>query len=450
MLGLAGVSAEASFFELGGDSIKATKVVSRANAALGAGLSVRDLFEAPGVAALAARLWQKAPRPALVPQARPERPRLSHAQRRLWFLSKLEGPLPTYNVPMVLRLKGPLDAEALQAAFGDVVARHEVLRTLVGEEEDGLPYQVVLSAGQAQPALEVLEVGGQGPEEAVAGFCRRPFDFASELPIRAALASLGQDEHVFALVAHHIASDGWSMGPLTRDLSAAYRARLEGRAPAWEPLAVQYCDYAIWQENLLASPDAGAAAQLAYWRAALGGLPERTELPTDKVYPAVAGYEGGGVGFEVPAGAHQKLIELARSQGATMFMVAHAALAGLLSRLGAGTDIAIGSPIAGRLDPALDDLVGFFVNTLVLRLSTAGSPSFKDLLLRAPRGRPGRLRQPGPALRGTSGGPSPGPEPLPPPPVPGDAYVPGRHRHGLSPGGPGGRAHGVGPGRRQV
>ena len=146
---------------------------------------------------------------------------------------------------------------------------------------------------------------------------------------------------------------------------------------------MQYCDYAIWQENLLASPDAGAAAQLAYWRAALGGLPERTELPTDKVYPAVAGYEGGGVGFEVPAGAHQKLIELARSQGATMFMVAHAALAGLLSRLGAGADIAIGSPIAGRLDPALDDLVGFFVNTLVLRLSTAGSPSFKDLLLRA-------------------------------------------------------------------
>ena len=190
-------------------------------------------------------------------------------------------------------------------------------------------------------------------------------------------------EHVLLLLLHHIAGDGWSLGPLSRDLSALYRARQEGRAAALAPLAVQYADYTLWQQAVLGSEDEASSAiarQLAFWTQTLKDLPDQIELPGDRPRPAVASHRGGAVPLHVGAELHRGLAVLAREAGASLFMVLQAAVAGLLTRLGAGSDIAIGSPIAGRTDAALDDLIGFFVNTLVLRTDTSGNPGFRELI----------------------------------------------------------------------
>ncbi|WP_306338946.1 condensation domain-containing protein, partial [Streptomyces sp. KL118A] len=326
----------------------------------------------------------QAARPVLRPAARPKETPLSFAQRRLWFLYRLEGPSATYNVPVVLRLSGALNTEALRAALNDVVARHEALRT-VFPDVDGQPYQDIRPAAEARPVVDVETVTEAQLAGAVDRAVRHPFDLATELPIRAALFEVEdiEDEHVLALVIHHIAGDGWSMGPLTRDLSAAYAARCADGTPAWEPLPVQYADYTLWQHDLLGDsddPDSLLAAQLAYWKDALAGLPDRIDLPTDHPYPDQAGSEGGVVPVRIEAGLHQALTELARSRQTTVFMVLQAALGVLLHRLGAGTDIPIGTPVAGRGEEELDELVGFFVNTLVLRTDLSGDPTFTELL----------------------------------------------------------------------
>ena len=209
------------------------------------------------------------------------------------------------------------------------------------------------------------------------------FDLSREVPLRAHLFVLGEREHVLLLVLHHIAGDGWSLSPLGRDLGEFYRARREGRAAALPALPVQYADYTLWQRSVLGDESEGESAisrQLSFWRDRLSGLPDQIELPFDHGRPAVSSYRGGSVGFELSASLHAGALELARGSGASLFMVLQAGLVALLTRLGAGFDIAIGSPIAGRTDGALDDLVGFFVNTLVLRTDASGDPSFRELL----------------------------------------------------------------------
>ncbi|WP_349239726.1 condensation domain-containing protein, partial [Streptomyces sp. CC216B] len=274
---------------------------------------------------------------------------------------------------------------ALDAALADVVGRHESLRT-VFPEVDGEPRQVVLDAAEVWPGLEAVEVDAAGAVSVSAARAGRGFDLTTEIPLRAHLYRTAPDEHLLLLVVHHIAADGWSVAPLTHDVSRAYTARCAGEAPEWSELPVQYADFAVWQRELLGvESDASSvvARQLGFWRERLAGMPEELALPFDRVRPAVMSHRGGTVPFRLGAGAHGALVRLARESGSSVFMVLQAGLAALLSRLGAGEDVPIGSPVAGRLDDALDELVGCFMNTLVLRTDVSGDPAFRELLDRA-------------------------------------------------------------------
>ncbi|GGF50064.1 non-ribosomal peptide synthetase [Marmoricola endophyticus] len=370
-----GIGAESSFFELGGHSLLATRLVSRVRSELGVELPVRTLFESPTVAGLAQRLPEAASaRTVLEPRERPDEVPLSFAQRRLWFLNRLEDSGAAYHIPMALRLRGDLDADALEAALGDVVRRHEVLRTTLPLDDDGEPHQVVHDRG---PELERVTIAADELAAALRERAERPFDLTADLPLRTALVTTG-DEHVLLLVVHHVASDGWSTGPLGRDLATAYAARVRGEEPELSALSVQYADYALWQRDLL--DEQATDDQLAYWTEQLAALPEELDLPTDRPRPSQASAQGGEVPVEVPDDVAHRLAEVAREREASTFMVLQAALAALLSRLGAGEDVSLGSPIAGRTDEALEDLVGFFVNTLVLRTDLSGDPDLGTLL----------------------------------------------------------------------
>ncbi len=386
VLNLERVGVNDSFFDLGGDSLSAMRAIAAINTALDAGLAVRILFEAPTVAQLAPRI--AAGGNGLEPLVACERPSvlpLSFAQSRLWFLEQLQGPSPVYNIPVALRLRGRLEVDALGAALSDVVGRHESLRTLFPVVE-GIPQQLVVAPGRAEAGWHVVDAVGWSASrlhEAVSAAARSTFDLATDIPLRAWVFRVADKEHVLVVVVHHIAADGLSVAPLVRDLGVAYASRCRGQAPDWPELAVQYADFTLWQRAQfgdLADSSSRIGGQLAYWQDALSGLPERLRLPTDRPYPAVADYRGATVVVDWPAELQERVRAVAGEHSATSFMVVQAALAVLLSRLAASTDIAVGFPIAGRRDPALDDLVGFFVNTLVLRVDLAADPSVGELL----------------------------------------------------------------------
>ena len=386
VLGLDRVGVEESFFELGGDSLSAMRLIAAINTDLKAGLSVRTVFDAPTVALLAPRLsGEKGRLEPLTAQRRPAVVPLSFAQNRLWFIDQLAGPSPVYNITMALRLGGHLDAEALGAALADVVGRHESLRTLFVAPV-GIPQQLVVPVERADFGWRVIDAWGW-PEsrlgEAIDAAARHAFDLATQIPFRARLFRVAEDEHVLVAVAHHIAADGSSITPLARDLGLAYASRCVGQVPGWAPLPVQYVDYTLWQRDHfgdLADPDSPIAAQLTYWERTLAGLPERVAMPTDRPYPLAADQRGASAALDWPAELQQQVARVAREHHATSFMLVQAALAVLLAKLSASRDVAIGFPIAGRRDSALDALVGFFVNTLVLRVDLSGDPTTAEVL----------------------------------------------------------------------
>ncbi|GAA0134025.1 non-ribosomal peptide synthetase DhbF [Paenibacillus sp. YSY-4.3] len=385
VLGQARVGIDDDFFEMGGHSLLAGRLTARIRDVFGAEIGIRHLFETPTVAGLIQHLDQAVQtRPPVRPAERPEQVPLSFAQRRLWFLYRMEGPNPTYNMPWVARISGPLDVEALELALGDVAERHESLRT-VFPDVMGVPQQRILDADQARPRLIVTKASDKELEANITDGVAYSFDLCAETPFRAQLFVIGREEHALLLLLHHIAGDGWSLLPLGRDLSAAYSARCRGEQPSWSPLPVQYADYVIWQEQLLGvegDSDSLYARQLEFWKDTLDQLPDQLELPTDRPRPAVSSYEGGVIPFALDEELHARLLQVAKENKASLFMVLHAALAALLTRLGAGDDIPIGSPIAGRNDDALGGLVGMFINTLVLRADTSGNPSFAELIAR--------------------------------------------------------------------
>jgi mycobactin peptide synthetase MbtE len=392
LLGHDRVGVDDSFFDLGGHSLVATKLVTAIRSECGAEVGIRDVFELGTVGSLAERVddlrsgTRGQVRPKLVATTHDEPLPLSASQLRSWFAFRVDGPSPVNNIPFAARLTGPWDIDALIAAVGDVVARHEILRTTY-VDDDGVPYQVVGAVAE----LVVRCAAGDGEQwlqEQLEAERRHCFELDREWPIRVAVLDSGDTgEHVLSLVVHHIASDHWSAGVLFADVMTAYRARRDGDAPSWAPLRVQYADYAAWQRDFLGEPGGQestvAAEQRDYWASQLAGLPEDSGLRPDFPRPPLPSGDGESVTFSIDAVTRAKLSERCRELGVTEFMALQAAVAVVLHKAGSGVDIPLGTPVAGRSEAELDQLIGFFVNILVLRNDLGGNPTLREVLTRA-------------------------------------------------------------------
>ena len=381
-------AADDDFFAAGGHSLAATRLVARVREAFGVRLPLRALFREPTVAAIAVHVESSNREdaengPALERVSRDAPLPASFGQRRMWFLHQLESGSAAYNVPAAFRLQGELSRPALVSALDALAARHEILRTVLAED-GGEVVQVV--AAPERRALRIVDLSGLGEGAArwaeahrlLAAEARRPFDLSSEPPLRARLLALGGREHALALTVHHAAADGASMPILARDLGALYRAAATGTEAALPPLTVQYADYAAWQRALEA--EGVFEDQLGEWMERLASLPAETTVPTDRPRPATP--RGRGAVLRRHLAPAPGLAALARELGATPFMTSLALWLVLLRRHGAGTDLAVGTPVAGRSRSELADLVGFFVNTLVLRVDLSGEPTWRSVLER--------------------------------------------------------------------
>jgi mycobactin peptide synthetase MbtE len=385
LLGHERVGVDDSFFDLGGHSLVATKLVAAIRTECGVEIGIRDVFELATVARLAERIEAlesgavRPKRPKLIGTSHDEPLALSASQLRSWFAYQIEGPSEVNNIPFTARLSGPCDIKALVAAVSDVVARHEILRTTY-TEIDGVPYQVV----NLPVDVPVRETAGQGEKWLQAQLDterRHCFELEHDWPVRSAVLHIG-DEHVVSLVVHHIAIDHWSGGVLFADLLTAYRARHAGQKPSWAPLPVQYADYAAWQGALLAE-DGIAGTQRDYWARQLDGIPEDTGLRPDLPRRPVPSGAGDSVEFDIDPKTRDRLAELSRELGITEFMLLQSAVAVVLHKAGGGCDIPLGTPIAARAEPELDQLIGFFINILVLRNDLGGNPTLREVLRRA-------------------------------------------------------------------
>ncbi|MEO9330657.1 condensation domain-containing protein, partial [Gordonia aurantiaca] len=383
------VSVTDNFFEIGGQSLSATRVSARVAHAFGVPFTVRELFDTPSVRAMAG--WVDARRgdlaaatgerdaamPDLGALPRPARPPLSPAQERMWFINQFDPSSPAYNIPFALRLTGRVDVAALRTALADVIERHEVLRTRYPQDLDGLPWQDILAADEVGVDL-------WWRDREVENLPNVAFDVARDLPIRAGVLTHGPTgEHILVVVLHHIAADGESIRPLVDDLLTAYRARTSGHEPRWEPLPVQYADVALWQRHTLGAlddPDSELGRRARWWEQQLADLPDVLALPTDRPRPPVASHRGRSADIEIPDDLAPMIEDFAHRHGVTVFMVLHAAVAVVLSRLAATTDIPLATPVAGRGRAELDHLVGMFVNTVVLRARIDPGAAFAEVV----------------------------------------------------------------------
>ncbi|WP_441287561.1 amino acid adenylation domain-containing protein [Sorangium sp. KYC3313] len=392
VLGLDRVGVHDDFFAIGGHSLSATRAAARLRDVLGVDVGVRSLFEAPTIARLAAHIERstrgearRAQAPlAPAPRVGEEAP-LSFAQQRLWFLDQLEPESATYNVPAALRLRGALDLTALARAIAEVVRRHEVLRATI-HAVDGRPVQRFQGARETSdawplPLVDLSEVPAHDREEALqidaSREAARPFDLENGPLLRATLFRLAPDEHVLVVTLHHIASDGWSLGVLAHELTAAYTAFARDAAPALRPLPVQYADYAAWQRQELAPEMLQAEREI--WRRRLDGAPP-LDLPTDRPRPAARSSRGRTHRFALPQDLAAALRRRSQELGATLFMTLLAAFEALLHRYSGQQDFCVGTPVAGRGRTELEPLIGLFVNTLVLRARLDGDPTFAELV----------------------------------------------------------------------
>jgi amino acid adenylation domain-containing protein len=381
VLGTERVGVEDDFFLLGGHSLLAAQVVSRVRRAFGAEVPLRAVFEAPSVRRLAARVdalrgTGEAPLPPVVPVDRAGPLPLSFAQERMWFLERLEPAAGVYNLPVRIRLRGALDVEALRRALELVVHRHEALRTVVREEGDAA-VQLVTPPARFDLPLVVPDDEGEAArvldEEAW-----RPIDLAAGPATRAVLVRLADDEHVLALTLHHAQADGWALGIVLREASAAYAAYAAGGAPDLSPVPLQYGDFAAWQRAHLAGGRQGGEAE--WWRARLAGAPPLLELPTDRPRPPRQSYRGAALPIHLPAELVRAVKAVAAKEGATTFMALLAGFQALLARLSRQDDLVVGTPVAGRGRAETEGIVGLFVNTLALRADLSGDPTFRALL----------------------------------------------------------------------
>ncbi|MFF0741729.1 amino acid adenylation domain-containing protein [Streptomyces sp. NPDC004111] len=384
VLGVTRVGAEDNFFALGGDSLLSIRVVARLRRHLPTGISPRALFTAPTVRALAALLGEeagRAPGTGPRPVGRDVAPPLSFGQQRLWFLSQFDQAGAEYNSPLGLRVRGPLDADALERALADLVDRHESLRTTF-TEQDGRGHQVIAPAGQPFPLvlsdLSAHPVSERAArlEHAVGADGAYPFDLRTGPLFRAHLVRLADDEHVLTLVLHHTVTDGRSAGVLVGDLAEFYRARLTGTDPQLPELPLQYADFAVWQRERW---ETEGSAQLDWWRERLAGL-EPLELPTDRPMPPVRTRHGAQLEFTVDTDTAKRLRRISQDGGTTLFASLVAATQLLLAHWSGQDDIAVGTVSAGRDRPGLDHIVGFFVDTLVLRSTIDWEQDFAGFL----------------------------------------------------------------------
>ena len=387
VLKVEGIGIHDNFFDLGGHSLLATQVVSRMRRAVQVEIPLRALFESPTVVGLAARIEEIHQKqhglqaPPLLAVSRDKDLPLSFAQQRLWFLDQLEPGSTVYNVPIAVRIRGPLDVAALERSINEIIARHEILRTTFSTVE-GEAVQII--APSSSHSLPVVDLSGQA-ESARAEQARRlareeawrPFDLARGPLVRVTLLRLGQEDHVLLLTLHHIVSDGWSMKVLFRELSALYNAFSQNHPSPLSQLPIQYADFGAWQRQWLQGEI--LATQLSYWKKQLKDVVP-LQLPTDRPRPALPSYRGARESIELSKELTQELKALSRSHDVTLYMTLLAAFQTLLFRYSAQDDIAVGAPIAGRTHDETEGLIGFFVNTLVLRSDLSGNPPFRELL----------------------------------------------------------------------
>jgi acyl carrier protein len=389
-LGVARVGLQRSFFDLGGHSLMATRLLSRVREAFQVEIPLRGLFESPTVAGLAAVIEReiKAGHGAVLPPIE-RAPRdsdlpMSFAQQRLWFLNQLEPDVPIYNNPAFVRLVGNLNVTALHHTFTEIVRRHEALRTVFALKA-GVPVQIIRPARPAR--IPLLDLSGLAPAQRETEVARllpelggTRFDLARGPLLQTALVRLADDDHLISVVMHHIITDGWSTGIFIRELAALYEAFAAGRPSPLTELDRQYADYAYWQRQWLQGDV--LAAQLAYWERHLKGAPPLLEVPTDRPRPPLRSLAGEQQMIVIEAEIYDALRALSRQEGATLFMTMLAAFQVLLYRHTGQDDICTGTPIAGRNRIETEGLIGFFVNTLVLRTDLSGDPTFKELIAR--------------------------------------------------------------------